>query len=778
MESFYEEKEIKTSVIRKLRIELEMRKKDNVDLICDISELSTIFDKTSRLDDFLQTVVEMVAHHMRATVCSVYLYEAVSKELILSATIGLSHESIRQVKLKSGEGIVGTAMEELRPILENVGSENPHFKYIPGTGEEQYQAFLAVPLLRGLEKIGVITLQHANPGYFNQNDLKAIRAIAAQLAATIENAQLFISLHEQAKQTEESENRKAEPLKLVRGASASSGIAVGKITKIFESAESRFDGSEADVKEEYSLKDFYRALKKTEEQLSGLQQKMEQEQYDVASLIFSSHLLIIKDSQFSGVMAEKIQAGWTPTQAVVSVVNKYVDIFSKSPNPRLAEKVQDIKDLGHRILLNLKEDDAETADYSGHIVLCGELLPSDLLKLVAQKAAGIIIVGAAMTAHLSILSKSLEIPIVFTNETQLYTIPENEEILLEGNQGLIYIKPSEEVREKYTSLQETSKYVLFESKAIPEQTYTKDQTQIHLLANINLLSELPLVHQLKAEGIGLYRSEFPFIIRNTFPSEEEQYRIYRRILQNSGDKEVTFRTLDVGGDKMLSYYSHVNEANPFLGLRALRFSLRNQDIFAQQLRAMLRAGHGYELKIMFPLVSSVDDFLQARTIVSDCIRQLETEEIEHNAHPQIGVMIELPSAAEITTALAKYSDFVCIGTNDLIQYVLGVDRTNEAIADLYLAYHPAVLRILHKIVKAVQAQNKKITLCGELATDSKLLPFLLGIGLRRLSINPKQLPDIQAKISAIHLEDAQELAQAILEMDQIKEIEKKLGYRA
>jgi phosphotransferase system enzyme I (PtsP) len=307
------------------------------------------------------------------------------------------------------------------------------------------------------------------------------------------------------------------------------------------------------------------------------------------------------------------------------------------------------------------------------------------------------------------------------------------------------------------------------------QTYSRDGVRVRLLANINLLHELKLAQSLNAEGIGLYRTEFPFIVRNDFPSEEEQYRIYRAVVEAMPDREVTFRTLDVWGDKTLEHLPKLGEANPFLGLRAIRFSLRNRDIFVQQLRAILRSGADAPLKIMFPFISSVDDFLLAREMVIKSQQELEAEGVLYHRQPQLGAMIELPSAVELADELAQVGDFFSIGTNDLIQYMLAVDRTNALVSDLYLPHHPAVLRVLKRIANAAHHHGIELSLCGELGTNLKMLPFLLGIGIHTLSMDADMIPTIQAKIAEIDVRQSERLAEELLRLGKISEVEEHLG---
>lgn len=746
-------------------------RKDNVDLICDIAELAGLFERSSSLDDFLDTVTQIIAWHMKAAVCSIYLFEEETQTLVLRATQGLDKSAVGEARLRLGEGITGLAMKELRPICEARGSKNPHFKYLPEILEDQFEAFLAVPILRGLARIGVLVVQDPQPHYFDQNDVKALRAIAGQLATTLENAKLFLSLHG----APISRATTLVPLpRLLRGKPASDGIAIGRgsiLSMIDEEALRAFD---SDLSPR-TLDDFHRALKETERQLSALQKKLEEDLSDVASLIFSAHLLILKDASFSGTIIQAIEKGTPPHQAISEVVNQYIEIFARSSNERLREKVLDVKDLGHRLLLNLMSHDPELADYEGSIIIAREILPSQLFKLASQRAAGIILLSGNLTSHISILARSLNIPTLLIDDAVLLERGEGLSLILDAVQGTLLIDPDDEVLTSYRKLiEERNRLDLLEPE-VQASTHTRDGVRIRLYANINLLSDLTLAKRWKAEGIGLYRSEIPFIVRDSFPSEEEQFRIYRRLLEEMNGHSVTLRTLDIGGDKMLSYMPNAKEANPFLGLRAIRFSLRNPAIFTQQLRAMLRAGAGTNIRIMFPFISSTDEYLQAREMVYSCIDDLAHEDLPHNAKPALGMMIELPSAVELIDELCHEADFISIGTNDLIQYLLAVDRTNELISDLYLPHHPAVLRALFKVGDAACRHGVEVSVCGDVATDVKLIPFLLGCGIHTLSLDSRHIPAVQSAVEKTDMAQARESAREMVKLSSISEVAAYLG---
>ena len=748
-------------------------RKNNVDLICDVAELAGMFEKSSSLTTFLDSTVGMVAWHMKAAVCSIYLVAEGSDELVLSATQGLSSDAVGTLKLKIGEGITGRAVKELRAIREGRGSTNLSFKYIPGIHEDKYEAFLAVPIVRGVVRIGALVVQDPEPDYFTKNDEKALKAITGQLATTIENARLLLSLRDTEEPSGDVPSFGDLP-EFIQGQSTSDGIAIGQTTIIIQQPLNLSEYGHI-LNETISIDRFNQALLETEKELEALQTALGTEHEDIAGLIFSAHLLMLKDDGFSGAMVNSMIDGVPAVQAVMETVNSYVDLFSKSNNPRLQEKVQDVLDLGHRLLLNLQSEDREVHDYKGQVIIAKDLMPSDVVRFAVQRAEGIVLLRRGLTSHISILARSMQIPMIQTDKVSLEHVKDGTPIILDASQGTVFINPGDEARIRYENLIETSENLESIASQMDSETFSTDGIKISILSNINILSDLDIARTLKAEGVGLYRSEFPFIIRDSFPTEEEQCRIYSRVYEKFPQGEITLRTLDIGGDKLASYAQDVEEENPFLGLRGLRYSLRHPEIFKQQLRAMLRAGHERKVKILFPLVSSTDEFLQASEIVQECITELQNEEHTFNDSPELGVMIELPCAVEMVNELAAISDFLSIGSNDLTQYMLAVDRTNDQVSHMYLEHHPAVLRALDRISRAGVRYGKAVSICGEMATRPEMIPFLLGIGIRNISVNPRSMPSVHTQIKSLSIADAELHARNLLSQGSVKDVEAHLS---
>ena len=752
-----------------LNINNHKNRRDDTQLICNIGELSGLFTDSTTLETFLQRIAATVAEHMQVDVCSIYLYNEASEELVLKATKGLNRDFIGKLKLKLGEGLTGLALKELRPICERQASENSNFRYFPGLGEEKYESFLAVPILRGTTMIGTLVIQNIARNFFDEEDINVMRAITSQLANTIEVTRLFLSF--QDKQTDKNQIiAPAKDLKFIKGKRGSPGFAFGEAI-VLKDNKGLVSHDDPKFLKKYTLQEFYQALQSTEKELEELQKQIEEKLSDVASLIFTAQILMLKDNSFTGMIADLIKKGKNPPQAIKYVTEYYMKKFEGIENAYLQEKRQDVCDIGNRLLENLIGKDQNVLEYNKQIVIARELFPSDALKLSSQNVKGIILLTGGATSHLAILVRSLEIPLIIADFPDLLNLPQKTKILMDANQGDIYVNPSSDIINAFKGKTLTSHELVRLKKSILPTTTTKDGTRVYVMANVNLLNDVKNALDFKAEGIGLYRTEFPFIARNDFPSEEEQYVIYKKLVEAIPNREITFRTLDIGGDKILSYFElHLKEKNPYLGMRSIRFSLQHVEIFSQQIRAILRAGHNANIRIMFPMICSVDEFLEAKRIVLKCLDDLEKEEIRCARDVKIGLMVELPAVLEVIEELAQEADFFSIGTNDLIQYMLAVDRTNEKVANLYLPHHPAILRALKKVVNVANQYAKDVSICGDMVHEERYLNYLLGIGIRKLSLDTTYIPKIKNLIQTVDIHDAEELSEEVLKESRLTQV--------
>lgn len=745
---------------------------DHLNLLLNIGQLDWVFKGRSSIEKLLGNIVVMVARHMQADVCSIYIYDEAKGELVLRANTGFKPQVIGKIRLKAGEGIAGTVFEKNEPVCIADGFTHPNFRYFKGTEEERYKAFLSVPIFSVAAPIGVIMLQRQENNRFKNSDIKALQIVASQLATVLENVRIIISL--QGAAPGESIRDKKELLDSVflKGKAASRGYAYAKAALAIGTE--RFHEMAAQTfGKKYGLADLKKALAKTEKELETLQKLVEDKLSDAASMIFTSHLLILKDKSFLAAMTTPVQKGKNAPDAVIAAGQKYITLFAASPVPYMREKVHDIEDLVTRLIRNLAGKEARLPPVRHRIVIATNLYPSDLLKLSSEEVKGIVLLSGGVTSHVSILARSLQIPMVIVNDPVANTISDGDHILLDAEIGNIYINPDKGIIQEFKDRIDDQAAVK-PPPVMKPFTRTKDGVRIKLMANVNLLKDLELLSQLSCDGIGLYRSEFPFIIRKNFPTEEEQFFIYRKVVLGAPSKDVTFRTLDIGGDKIPAYWESSNTGNSFLGLRSIRFSLAHQDIFTQQIRAILRAGADCNLKIMFPMISSLEEFGQAKDIVMACIDELNRSDDVFNDHPRVGMMVEVPAVIEIIEEFARIVDFFSIGTNDLVQYMLAVDRTNEEVSEYYIPHHPAVLRAIKRVAVAAVACGKEVSVCGDMANNANYLQFLIGCGIRTLSMNPIYLAENQKIIGGIHVAKAETLTKRLLATGNIDTIRKEL----
>lgn len=741
---------------------MSRKNREHLDLLCDISDLAALLAGSDNIEAFLGQTVEMVSRHMDADVCSIYLLDEENEELVMEATIGLNPTAVGRVCMQVGEGLVGKILESRMPINEGFAGRNPQFKYFEEAEEDRFNSLLGVPILRGEEKIGVLVVQHEKRDYFDERDVIAMRAIASQLAGAIGNARFLMDFNRRQGQQRSAKAIK-EPLKFIKGVNVSGGYAFGPAKRLDKSLAAWLkDDFEDDPG--YTLNDFQKAMQATVEQIKEMQFRFAQRLPESASLIFTAHIMMLKDARFVGEIKARIDQKMPVAAAIRSVAEHYVSLFSSSTHPLLREKAQDVEDLAGRLLANLGHPNRDSDFFSkNRVVIASTLYPSDVLKIASEDVQGIILVSGGATSHVAILARSLQIPMIIADRAELLQIPDGTPVLMDAEIGNIYLKPSERIIKQFESQKDTHLVIESLAETMQAVTHTRDGVRIRLLANINLLGDLVLARKLKAEGVGLYRTEFPFLIRSAIPSEEEQYHVYRRLFDDMPAQPITIRTLDLGGDKLLAYSRTSRESNPDLGLRAIRFSLRHRDLFQQQLSAILRAAAGFgDLRIMFPMITSLDEFRTAKMAVDECLAGLKHDRVDHHQKPLIGVMIEVPSVLEIIDAVAQEADFMSIGTNDFVQYMLAVDRSNDKVADYYQPWHPAVLRGLAKISLAAEKTGKELSVCGELAHEMDFIPFLLGIGIRTFSVYPKFLPAVQQTVSGIQVAEARQYADALL----------------
>ncbi len=565
-------------------------------------------------------------------------------------------------------------------------------------------------------------------------------------------------------------------MKKISGIAASPGIAIGEVFLHLDDSPTvpqyALTGEEEVAREVERLRG---AIDRTDrdirfiiEQNSALLEKEER-------AILEAHLLILKDPTLSDSVQERVRKHRQNVEyAVHLTLQDLVKKLNASGDPYLRERTADLRDVAKRVLNHLLEHQLTSLEsLSTPIVLIThDLLPSELVAMDKRKVQAIVMDAGGKTSHTAILARSFEIPAVVGLRTIARRVKSGECVIVDGNHGIVILDPDEITVERYRMIQRElheRESQLMRLHSLPGET--TDGKRILLNGNIEVPEEVPSVLSHGADGIGLYRSEFLFLGAKQLPSEDEQYEAYRAVVTSMAGKAVTIRTLDVGGDKMSALIDHQEEKNPILGWRAIRMCLSETDLFKVQLRAILRASAHGPVQIMFPMISGVPEFTEALNLLGEVRRELERENIPFASEIPVGIMIEVPSAALTADALAKKADFFSIGTNDLIQYTMAVDRGNEQVAYLYEPFHPGLLRLIRMTIESGHAEGIPVAMCGEMAGDPRATVVLLGLGLDQFSMSAVGVPEVKRIIRSTSLAEAEELAGSIMEMRSAVEID-------
>ncbi len=561
----------------------------------------------------------------------------------------------------------------------------------------------------------------------------------------------------------------------LKGIPASGGVCIGKAF-LFDSQEVsviKKKISKEKIPDEISR--FEEALIKTRSEILKIQSDISKEMGVEHAEIFNAHLLVLEDRMIIDEVINRLKKDHNNIEFIfTAVLKKYIGVFQKMEDEYLRERISDIEDVGKRILKNLMGIKRQTlADIKEKVVVIAyDLSPSDTATMHKKNVIGFVTDIGGKTSHTAIMAKSLEIPAVVGLESATQQIKSGDIVIIDGATGRVEVNPDKKTLLKYQK--EKRRYTEFtrelkDLKNLPSRT--TDGRKVEISANIELPEEVTSVIAHGAESIGLYRTEYFYMNRNGLPTEDEQYRAYRDVAENMKPRSVIIRTLDLGGDKFLSQLEVPREMNPFLGWRAIRLSLAKPDLFKIQLRAILRASAHGKIKIMYPMISGVEEVEAANKLLNDAKKELESRKIPFDKSIEVGVMIEIPSAAITADILARKVDFFSIGTNDLIQYSLAVDRVNEKIAYLYEPAHPAVLRLIKNIIDAAHKNSIWVGMCGEMAGEIAFTPLLVGMGLDEFSVPAVSVPQIKKIIRAINYKEAKELSDKALRLSTGKEVE-------
>lgn len=716
------------------------------------------------LKQALDLIVSRVRASMGTQVCSVYMLEASTGNYISAANEGLEAGMVGRVTLAPNEGLVGVVAARGEPLNLDKAETHPKFKFFPGIGEESFSSFLGVPIIHQRKVLGVLTVQQGDSRRFDDGEEAFLVTLSAQLAGVIAHAEATGVLD-------------ASPTALggtsahFTGIGGAPGVAMGEAVVVSSPADlnSVPDRKARDVDAELAF--FELSLQRVRSDIEQLSQTLSDQLQPEERALFDVYLHMLDDNALGGEIAERIRHGSWAQGAVRTVILSHVRTFEGMEDSYLRERAADVRDLGRRVLEYLQRANTVRDDYPQNTILIGEELTASMLGEVPPgQLVGLVSVQGSGNSHVAIMARAMGIPTVMGAVDFPFQRLESTPLIVDGYNGDIYSNPNDSLNSYYQRIVEEEQQLHRDLELLrDEPCETTDGHSVELHVNTGLMSDVVRSLDRGAQGVGLYRTEVPFLMRDRFPSEEEQRQIYREHLQAFEGLSVTMRTLDIGGDKALPYFP-ISEENPFLGWRGIRVTLDHPEIFLAQVRAMMKASEDLDnVRIMLPMVSHLSEIDEARHLINQAYTELLDEGFKIRG-PQVGVMVEVPAAVYQARAFAEKVDFLSVGSNDLTQYLLAVDRNNPRVAGLYHSYHPSVLQALDEVAQAARSAGKQISICGELAGEPGAAILLLAMGYDVLSMNAANVPKVKHALRSIDSVVAAQLLKTVKKLNDAHEI--------
>ncbi len=719
-------------------------------------------NSAEKLPDALQLIVSRVRQVMDTQACSISLVDDRHGEYVLMATEGLSKSLIGKLRVKLNEGLIGLVGR--REEVINIGNapSHPEFYHHPELGEDNYRAFLGVPIIHHRRLLGVLTIHQDDIRGFDQDEEAFMMTLAAQLAGVIAHSEATGQLAEYFSVFSQTELKDTT----LRGVPSVPGVGIGIGVMVYPLADLDAipERKTRDIDTEISL--FKKALAATREQLQQLGEKLSAVDFAEERALFDAYVSILSDDSLGHDVVLEIKKGVWAQTALSRVVQRHIKQFEAMEEEYFRERAADFSELGRRVLAQLQAKQSKVKKYAPQTVLVGaEVSAADLVEVPEGKLAAVVSAKGSSNSHVAILARALGVPTVMGASGFPITQLEEQQVVVDGYLGQVYVAPSAELLSEFQALaKEEDELDASLEELRGKRTETLDGSRIKLYVNTGLAADAGLSLSVGAEGVGLYRTEVPFMMRDRFPAEEEQRVIYSQLLKAFAPRPVTMRTLDIGGDKALPYFP-VQEDNPFLGWRGIRITLDHPEIFLMQIRAMLRASIKFSnLRIMLPMISGVGEIDEAMHLIKQAYNEVIDEGCQIKM-PAIGVMIEVPAAVYQARSFAKRVDFISVGSNDLTQYLLAVDRNNTRVAGLYDSLHPAVLKAISSVVEDVHAEGKEVSICGEMTSDPYAVLLLLAMGFDSLSMNASILPRMKWLIRNFTMAEARRLLSEVVAME-------------
>ncbi|MCK5834873.1 MAG: phosphoenolpyruvate--protein phosphotransferase [Lentisphaeria bacterium] len=752
--------------------------KNTFQVIRDIGKL--ISDDNS-IETNLNLITGYLCQLMSTEVCSIYVYSQEENTLLLAGNSGFQIENIGKFSLKPDQGITGKVFSTVECINQTVDQYKSLECRFSELNEEQLRSIISIPLVTGSQCVGVLNLQSKTAASFPTHSMKILEGIAPQIANILLNYEIFDRL------TKSNENinltTPAQDIKL-SGQPVCSGVVTGQCLIVDSASQlnSIYWRKITDIEGELELYD--KALSYAKEETIELEKEAAKVLTESNAEIFYAHLLIMDDKYVMDNVRTVIKGGTTVKFALKTVLLELKKEFNQIESESIRERLIDITDVFLRIIHNvdkvLRNRRSKPSKNAFHqaddklIIIAHELFPSQLISWPLNKVAGIICETGGLTSHVAIIAKALKIPTLMGVERITHLVKQNDTILLDCAIGNCFIKPSETMLTKYSEIIKTHKEDFDFSEFSTEiDQQTTDGVKIKLFANMSLVSEIPMLKQYGSAGIGLYRTEFLFMIRNTAPTVEDQVKVYSRFAEICNEENFTIRLLDIGGDKPVPYLNCIEETNPLLGIRGVRLLLKNPRLLMNHIDAILQTSFVAPVKILIPMITTIDELIMITDIIEQRRRTLENELGRKIDNYKVGFMVETPSIIWELDKAAKLVDFISIGSNDLVQYAFAVDRNNSSAIGNFNSTNPATIKMLRMVTKTMQNHpTKPLTLCGEIASNPRNIPLLIGIGLENFSMSPWLIPEIRKTVNKVSKSRCEILVRKYIEANDQEEANK------
>lgn len=724
-------------------------------------------NNTPNLESALNIIVSRVASAMNVAACTIYLLNPVKQRYFLRAAEGLNASAVGTVSLGINEGLVGLVGSRAEPVNLKEASKHPNFRGFPELQSSPYHGYLGVPIMHHRRVLGVINVRQREKHKFNDDEEAFLVTLAAQLAGVIAHTEIVSGQDVVGRQGAERVDGRFQ------GVPGPPGFAIGRAVVMYPTATLNAvpDRTITDIDQEIDI--FRKAVQSVQSKIHELETKLADHLQPEYNALFDVYLQMLDDNALIGEVEARIREGNWAQSALKDVIFKQVARFNDAEDIYLRERGDDIRQLGQHILTNLQQAGPRRQKFPDRTVLIAEdLSPAMLGEIPREQLVGMVSMSGSANSHIAILAGALNVPTVMGVVDLPHLHLEGREVIVDSFRGHLYINPSSELRARYEATIKREQDFSSELEATRDMPCeTLDGHRVRLWVNVNFAADIGQGLSQGTEGVGLYRTEFPFMHKERFPTEEEQRVLYREHMEKIAPRDITMRTLDIGGDKSLPYFP-ITEANPFLGWRGIRVTLDHPEILVVQVRAILKAHTGLQgtLRIMLPMITNIREIEEARRLITRCHQEI-VEEGYQNPVPLVGVMIEIPAAAYQADTIAQQVDFIAVGSNDLTQYMLAVDRNNPRVAELYKELHPAMLKTLKLVADATLKAKKPISICGELAASPTGAVLLIAMGYEILSMNAIHLPRIRWAIRNMSMKKARQLLKETLVMDNAEQIE-------